>query len=95
VLTLAVAIGVLWWARRLPRANVTGQQGTVPLRVTDAVSLGAGCSLHLLQVEQTCYVVGVDGTGLKAIHLLSDSFEQLLDEAGEPPAEPAEADKAA
>ncbi len=92
VLALAVSVAILWWARRLPRAS-PGPAGAVPLRVVDAVSLGGGCSLHLLQLEQARYVVGVDGSGLKAIHLLSEPFEQLLDEPAVPP--PAEGAKAA
>ncbi|MBY0228231.1 MAG: flagellar biosynthetic protein FliO [Gemmataceae bacterium] len=77
-ITVGVALAVAWWARRLPAPATAGETGAVLMKVVEAVSLGGGCSLHLLQVEEAHYVVGLDRGGLKAIQPLSKPFDQFL-----------------
>jgi hypothetical protein len=51
----------------------------------ERLSLGPRCALHLLQVEDSTFVVGTDMTGVRSILPLPGSFDQLLTEAVEPP----------
>ncbi len=82
LLTVGVAGAVIWWARRLPAATA-GEGDAVPMAVVEEVSLGGGCSLHLLQVDQGHFLVGIDASGLKVMHALNQTFDQVLDQDGE------------
>lgn len=85
-LITAVSVGAaglaLWWARKNTRVPVTPGAEPATVEVLGSVPLGSGCTLHLLRSEGACFVVGTDRTGLKAIHHVSDPFEQVLQQQG-------------
>ena len=76
-LLLVMLLALMWWFRPLPSASrETPGNG---LQVVASLGLGAGCSLHLLEFEDSNFVVGVDASGLKMIHPLNEPFSQLVD----------------
>jgi hypothetical protein len=82
---LACAAVVLVYARRNLAAQTTQPNGQAPT-VVASVPLAGRCALHLLQVEQTGFVVATDPGGLKAVHLLPESFDELVEVQLAPPA---------
>lgn len=77
LLTLSVAGVVLYFIRRATRVPGIAPDKNVSMTVVGTASLGSGCTLHLLQVEQGYVVVGADRTGLKAIQPI-EQFEDFL-----------------
>jgi flagellar biogenesis protein FliO len=93
-LALAVAGLTLWWARKTARLPIPKPGESGPLKLVESVALGTGCSLHLLEVDQSCFVVGVDRSGLKAIQLVAEPFEEALEQAVAGPTSVPEEEKA-
>lgn len=85
IASLALLAGAVWYARR-QSATPTGTQTTVTPRVVSSVPLGPHGALHLVQVEQTGFVIAADATGLKTLHQVTGGFDTLVDEElGQPP----------
>jgi flagellar biogenesis protein FliO len=78
LLAVGLAGVVFWWSRRTPQVTTASTGEPVSLEVVASASLGGRCTLHLLQVEEVCFVVGVDSSGLKAIQHLPEPFDELL-----------------
>lgn len=79
LLTLAVAVGVLVWVKRATRLPSPPPGMPPPVKVAASIALGSGCSLYLIEVERSAFVVGSDRTGLKAIQHVAEPFEQILE----------------
>lgn len=82
VVVLALCVGSLWFGKRwLLRGLPPTKPGGEHLRLIDAIPLGNRCSVYLLQTGVRQVLVGVDGSGLKALVTLPETFENALNDA--------------
>lgn len=80
---LGLCVGTLWLCKRwLPGLVQTTQGNQGRLHLVETLSLGNRCCVHLLRVENQSLVAGVDGSGLKSLIALPESFESRLAVAG-------------
>jgi len=75
--TAGIGLLCVWLTRRASR--LPAQTGDAPMQVVGRVALGPRCTLHLLQVEESVFVVGTDLTGVREILPLPGSFDRMLD----------------
>jgi flagellar biogenesis protein FliO len=83
ILTAITVVGgvlCLFLARRAQKLPPFPPGGP-SVEVVESVSLGPRCALHLLQVDESAFVVATDPTGLRSITPLPDTFEQSLEQA--------------
>jgi hypothetical protein len=64
------------WLRGPPPAVTAGSQ----LQLIDTVSLGNRCAVYLVRAGRHQVVVGTDGSGMKSLVALPESFERSLAE---------------
>lgn len=74
-----IGLACVWAARR--RYGFAPQTGDAPMKVLERLSLGPRCTLHLLQVEESTFLVGTDVTGVRSIQPLSGPFDEVLEAA--------------
>jgi hypothetical protein len=78
---LALCVLVIWLARRgmRPRLLSSGTGGD-RLRHEGTLALDRRSTLHMIRVDGQTVAVTTDGTGLRSIVVLSEPFEEVLDE---------------
>ena len=78
---LALCLTTLYVLRRRLRSTaVAGSSGT-ELRILDSIKLDHRCTIHLLAAGDKQVLIGLDGSGLKTVVPLPESFTVTLDEA--------------
>ena len=85
VLTVAMLLlsgGVMWFSRRLKRGQKTVSSNG-RLFHDGRLSLDRRSSLHLIRADGQTVAVTIDSTGIRSMALLSDPFDQVLDEVTE------------
>jgi flagellar biogenesis protein FliO len=68
-------------SRRWLRGPAPKTGASSELRVTESLPLGNRCYVHLLRAGRHQIVVGVDGSGMKSLLALPESFENSLTDA--------------
>ena len=75
---LGLCVGMLWLGkRRLRRQAPQGQAGS-PLQLVETLTLANRCCLSLLKAGSAQILVAADGSGLKKMVALPESFENTL-----------------
>jgi len=88
VIVLGMCVGVLWLGKRwLPISGLSvsgllmsaaGASAGTHLKLVETLSLGNRCCLHLVQMAERQVLVGVDGSGVKTVVPLTETFAQTL-----------------
>ncbi|MDY3551628.1 hypothetical protein R5W24_000706 [Gemmata sp. JC717] len=79
---VGLCAGVVWWARRANRpAGGTGDGGG-RLKLEGSLPLDRTCAVHLIAVDGQTVALTTDGTGLRSLVVLSDTFETALEDVG-------------
>jgi len=75
---LALCVGSLWVARRWLGPGSPHAATAKHLRLTETLSLGNRCALHLVQVGNRQVLIAADPSGLKSVVPLNESFDAEL-----------------
>ena len=81
VTVLVLCVVTLLAGRRWLRGPAPKIAAGSQLQILETVSLGNRCCVHLLRAGQHQIVVGTDGTGMKSLVALPESFEGSLRDA--------------
>ena len=81
VVLLVVCGVVIWLARRANRLPVASDNAAGLLRHEGSIALDRRSAVHLISVEGQTAAVTTDAAGLRSIVLLSEPFEQVLEES--------------
>ncbi len=85
---LLICAAVLWGIRFARRPRLLRFTHPGRLRSLDEVALWGRCSVHLLEAGGHRVLIAIDGGGMKALHLVEDSFDAALAEVVDVPREP-------
>lgn len=78
VVVLSVAGVVLWVGRHHLRGPSTQMPGNSGMHLVDTVTLSQHCRLSLLKAGNAQFLVALDGSGLKKMVALPETFEGTL-----------------
>jgi hypothetical protein len=78
---LAICGVILWMVRRAQRGSSAAVDPSGRIRHDGSHALDRRSAVHLLRVDGQMVAVTTDGTGLRSMVLLSDSFPTVLEEA--------------
>jgi flagellar biogenesis protein FliO len=81
---LLLCAAILWSVRLVRRPRLAGLNDPDRLRSLGEVALASRCSMHLLQAGGNQVLIAVDAGGIKACHLVDESFAAALTGAGVP-----------
>ncbi|AWM37263.1 hypothetical protein GobsT_47930 [Gemmata obscuriglobus] len=85
LLTLALVglcAGTVWWARRANRPAGGAGDGGGHLKLEGSLPLDRTCAVHLIAVDGQTVALTTDGTGLRSLVVLSETFETALEAVG-------------
>jgi flagellar biogenesis protein FliO len=89
---LGLAVGTIWVSKRWLSGPPAAPGGTAHLRLVESLPLGNRCCVHLLHVAGRAVLVGMDGSGLKELLPLPESFAGALGDAQGAGVDPASGD---
>ncbi len=81
IIVLGLCVAALWFGHRWLGQGTVRPAGAGQLRLLETLALGQGCRLHLVQTGTGRVLIGADGTGMKAVLTLAESFDSAF-EAG-------------
>lgn len=76
---LVLCVLTLWVGKRWIRPYAIPDSSGRQLRVIETLPLGGRCSVFLLQAGKARVLAGLDGSGLKTLLALPESFDAALD----------------
>lgn len=78
---LVLCVGMLWASKRWLQGMPVKSGSNHQLAIIETLPLGNRCWVHLLRAGKQQVLVGLDGSGMKAMVALPERFEQVMTEA--------------
>jgi flagellar biogenesis protein FliO len=88
-IVLGLCAGTLWICKRWLRGAPAQRPANSQVCLVETLPLGNRCCLHLVHVANRPVLIGADGSGIKTVVPLPDSFSTVLETQEEHPAEAA------
>ncbi len=84
-IVLGLSVLSLWAARRWLQPASSGGDRHGQMALLDTLRIGNRCAVHLIHVQGTRVLIGVDTNGLKSMVTLPERFAGVLEEAANEP----------